>query len=93
MKKEIKETLRETNPGLHALYVRWAIKHLLSIRKCINELSSHSNCNMMDSISALYKEYNKLTKNNAAYEEAHEIITVDIVSFIKEEYTTIDTNL
>lgn len=61
---------RETNPGLHKLYVEWAITHLVAIKKALKSFYKFSNCNMNGPIEALEKARDKLIEENAAYAEA-----------------------
>lgn len=65
---------RETNPGLHLLYVKWAVVHLTMIRRSMDYLSTASNCNMFPSVAALGTEYEKLVRENPAYADAEEIL-------------------
>ena len=65
---------RKTNPGLHLLYVKTAVKHLVAIDDMLLKLNDFSNGNMMGAIEALDNERAKLVKTNAAYADADEII-------------------
>ena len=67
---------RKTNPGLHLLYVKWAVQHLRAIDLAIQSLGRFSNLNLIDSLSALQIERAKLVEGNAAYTEAHAILYV-----------------
>lgn len=58
----------------HELYVKWAIPHLLAMRKAIDVFDGFSNMNMLPIAAALYKEYEILIKTNPAYAEANEIL-------------------
>jgi hypothetical protein len=74
LKKDPKEGSRKTNPGLHALYVGWAVKHLAVIEECTLKISNLANLNMNDILIAIYKEKEKLIKINPAYMDAMEIL-------------------
>jgi hypothetical protein len=67
---KFKDDQRKKNPGLHLLYVEWAIAHLKALDDCISKLEAFSNLNMLDSIVALGKERAKLVRDNAAYFDA-----------------------
>lgn len=71
---KIKTDVSKENPGLHLLYVKWGVSHLLLVDECIRKLSSTSNLNMMDFTSALLEERGRLVENNAAYRDADDII-------------------
>lgn len=68
------EDYRKSNPGLHMLYTKWAIPHLVEIDKAIHKFDSFSNLNMLGVTIALFKEREKLVKENAAYAEADAIL-------------------
>jgi len=72
---EFEQDHRKSNPGLHLLYVKWAIQHLTTINVSIEKISKYSNLNMFDILNAMWKEREKLIKNNAAYADAQEIIS------------------
>lgn len=65
---------RITNKGLHHLYMLSAIKHLLVIDRCLQDLHRQCNTNMTGACLALYKERARLLKENAAYAEAQEFL-------------------
>jgi hypothetical protein len=69
-KSQFKRDERKTNPSLHLLYVEWALQHLTMIERCLDDLNSFSNLNMMDVAFALVKARDKLIKENAAYADA-----------------------
>jgi hypothetical protein len=69
------EDRRTDNPGLHLLYVKWAIMHLRSIDNALKDLERHSNLNLLDIMQAMHVERQKLVDTNAAYADAQEIIT------------------
>ena len=71
MKKE-----HTSNPGLHALYTRAAVEHLLLIDDMIKQLCSCSNTNLWDVVNSLELERTKLVNANQAYADAQEIIDV-----------------
>ena len=66
------ESYRDSDPGLHYLYVRSAIKHLIAIDQVIQRLWDFSNMNLLDSCDALMKERKHLLDTKAAYAEADE---------------------
>lgn len=68
------EDYRESNPKLHMLYTKWAIPHLVEIDKALRKFDSFSNLNMLGVTIALFKEREKLVKENAAYAEADAIL-------------------
>lgn len=76
MKKVFEDDFRKSNPGLHLLYVKHAIKHLRYINKCIKKFNGFSNTNMLPILEALTAEKDKLIANNAAYADANEIILI-----------------
>lgn len=65
---------RQTNPGLHMLYTKTAVVHLVEIDKAIRTFGNFANLNMLDIQSALFTERKKLVTENAAYAEADEIL-------------------
>lgn len=67
---------RKTNPGLHRLYVEWAVKHLAVFEKAIQAFSTQSNLNALDGPAALFTERDKLIQTNAAYAEADKLIKI-----------------
>lgn len=69
-----KEDYSEKNPGLHLLYVKWAVKHLYEVNKMIIRLDQFHNVNMVDFVLAIIKEKEKIIKSNKAYFDANEII-------------------
>lgn len=72
MKK--KETYADSNPGLHLLYVTWAVEHLAQIEECQKLLGRFSNGNLLNIQSAMDRERLKLIQNNEAYAKAQEIL-------------------
>ena len=73
MEQKVKKA-RESNPGLHMLYVKNACTHILAINKAIADLGAFSNLNLMDSQVALVNERDKLIKTYPAYYEADELL-------------------
>ena len=65
----------EENPGLFLLYVQWGVGHLRCIDDCIARLGSHSNLNLLDAISALQIERQKLVEGQDVYKVADAILT------------------
>lgn len=84
MSQTFKYDQRTINPGLHLLYTRWAVEHLLLIEKA-KKLLSISNINLIDIQDAMDREKNKLIAENAAYAEAQDIL--EIVKRITKEET------
>ena len=74
-KSEFKEDRSVSNPQAHLLYVKWAVKHLVTIDDCIRKISNFSNLNMLEILRVMWEERNKLVRENAAYADAQEIIT------------------
>lgn len=66
--------VRQSNPGLHLLYVKWAVKHLTMLDRMLHELGSCSNINMNDAFRALFNQRRYLVENNPAYGDAHEML-------------------
>ncbi len=69
-----KSDFRKENPGLHRLYFKWAITHLITVNKFIKALNDFSNCNTLEIASAVVKAKEKLIEEDAAYFEANEIL-------------------
>jgi len=67
---------RKTNPGLHRLYVEWAVRHIALFDRVIEAFGDQSNLNMMDVTIAVMAERAKLIKTNAAYAEAEKLINI-----------------
>lgn len=72
--KTFEKDYRESNPGLHMLYTKWAIKHLVVIDEFYQKISNFSNLNMMDLLETIKNERAKLILTNAAYADADEIL-------------------
>ncbi len=62
--------LSTTNPGLHNLYVGWAMMHLDTINDTIEELDNYSNTSLFGVTNAMRAERAKLIKGDAAYRDA-----------------------
>jgi len=67
---------RKTNPGLHRLYVEWAVRHIALFDRVIEAFGGEANLNMMDVTIAVMNERAKLIKTNAAYAEAEKLINI-----------------
>jgi len=67
---------RKTNPGLHRLYVEWAVRHMALFDQVISAFGSEANLNMLDATWAVINERAKLIKTNAAYAEAEKLINI-----------------
>lgn len=65
---------RCSNPGLHMLYVKSAVKHLAILDRMIAELYGQSNLNLTDAICGLQEAREKLLRTNPAYIDAQEVI-------------------
>jgi hypothetical protein len=63
-----------SNPKLHTLFVKVAVKHLVVIDKCIDNLLQFSSIHMLGFVEAINHERNVLTRDNAAYADASEIL-------------------
>jgi glutathionyl-hydroquinone reductase len=70
---EAPDGFRNSNPKLHALYVKWACTHLTVIDRQIKELQDFANINMLDVAVALEAARMKLVRENPAYKDADEI--------------------
>lgn len=68
------EDWRKTNPGLHLLYVKTAVRHLRLIDNQLSELHMESNLNLTDMIEAMQHQRMVLVFSNAAYWDAAEIL-------------------
>jgi hypothetical protein len=87
-KRVFKEDWQQKNPGLHLLYLKWAVKHLRAVDKIMKTLSDFSNGNLMSMQGAVYLERKKLVDTNAAYADAHEIlVSLGLCQDYKEEET------
>lgn len=65
---------RKINPGLHMLYTKLAVPHLVEIDKAIRTFNNFNNLNMLGMLDALFTERKKLVTENAAYAEADDIL-------------------
>jgi hypothetical protein len=74
MSQAFKEDHRDSNPGLHLLYVKWAVGHLTLIDGIEKLLFEQSNLNLLDLQIAVSNEREKLVKENAAYADASEVL-------------------
>jgi hypothetical protein len=64
----------QSNPGLHLLYVKWAIEHLHRVLKDIDFYLKKSNWNWNQTGFALIEDYKRIVKEDKAYEDAHEVL-------------------
>ena len=71
---EFEDDHRVDNPGLHMLYTKWACRHILIIDDSIKRLIAGSGGGVDGPVEALRKERAKLIANNAAYNDAHDIL-------------------
>jgi hypothetical protein len=65
---------RKSNPRLHMLYVKWAVRHLAIIDRILDEVWGLGNLNMTDVAVAVQTERKKLVESNPAYLDADLII-------------------
>jgi hypothetical protein len=72
--QKFKEDRRAENPGLHLLYTKGAIIHLTAIDEAIEKFQNFSNLNMDDITVAMRNERLKLVTQNAAYNEAQQML-------------------
>jgi uncharacterized 2Fe-2S/4Fe-4S cluster protein (DUF4445 family) len=72
--KKFEHDVREENPGLHLLYVKTAVKHLTLIDRMLQVVEDQANLNMLDLLTAMAAERQKLLDTNAAYADAQEIL-------------------
>lgn len=63
-----------TNPGLHALYVKWAVQTLVITKEALDTLEARSNWQALKLSSALRAEMISLIETEAAYRDAAAII-------------------
>jgi hypothetical protein len=74
VKPEFEDDHRKDNPGLHILYIKWACQHITIIDDCIKKLIRGSGGGVDGPVNSLRKERAKLIKENAAYNDAHDIM-------------------
>jgi hypothetical protein len=74
--KPFKVDYRQSNPGLHMLYVKTAVDHLALIDRQMAELSGRANGNLLDMVEAMEKQREKLVTENAAYFDAAHILEI-----------------
>ncbi len=60
----------QSNPGLHELYVGWAMHHLTIINTFLTELEAFSNGSLMDMGLSVAEERRKLIMEDTAYRDA-----------------------
>jgi hypothetical protein len=72
--KKFKNDYRQSNPGLHLLYVKWAVAHLAAADRMIRELYGFANLNAREMGVALEDAYARLVATDAAYADADEIV-------------------
>lgn len=71
--QKVKQARRE-NPGLHALYVRKAVQHILALNTCVDLLGKFSNIHLLDAQMGLNQARDHLIDHVAAYADANEIL-------------------
>lgn len=76
MDKETTEDYSKSNPALHMLYFKRALEHLTEMHKMRKKLLDFANTNLIDAASALQDSAIKLCKENKAYEEADETLSI-----------------
>lgn len=76
---------REENPGLHLLYVKWAIKHLSMVHRMIKELMGESSLNTYDAAMALQDWMDKTVRTDAAYADANEMLLSVVPAPVEDE--------
>jgi hypothetical protein len=62
------------NAGLHLLYVKFAISGLLAIDAAIRRIDSEAKTSHSGILCAMFKERNRLLREDAAYAEANEFL-------------------
>lgn len=72
--KKYREDHRESNPGLHLLYVKWACRNLQAIDNCVQVLNRLHQTPLNSIICKMLDERSKLVNEDAAYAEADEIL-------------------
>ena len=65
----------KSNPGLHLLYVKWAVMHLTAIDEMLAKLSNFSNANMHGPYAMLLDARTMLVNTNLAYADAADMLT------------------
>lgn len=73
---KFKSDFRKTNPALHLLYVKWAVANLVAIDRAIKKLEKLACFSLYGSIAALFKERDRLVKEDAAHADAFEILQI-----------------
>jgi hypothetical protein len=68
------EDYRKTNPDLHQLYTKWAVRNLAIIDQAIHRLCDIAQVTMVDMVTAMQAERQKLIDNHASYADADEIL-------------------
>lgn len=71
---QFKEDHRETNPSLHMLYTKWAVRHLTLIDQILEAIASEANGNLLPLYASVEKQRKRLVTRNAAYHDAQEIL-------------------
>jgi hypothetical protein len=79
--RKFKYDWREINPKLHLLYVKNAVEHLSIANAAVKKLLACSNIHSTAIAVAMLKEISKLTRDNAAWADAEEIISSTKVRF------------
>lgn len=86
-----KSDFSASNPGLHSLYVNWAMEHLEVINRFMEELDGFSNLNLLDLQSTLRQKRGDLLLHNAAYRDAMIRILAGLGPIEKKKPSNTDT--
>ena len=65
---------RESNPGLHRLYVEYAVGDLATINKAIKMLDARAHTSLSGVMCAIFAERDKLIAEDAAFAEAARLL-------------------
>lgn len=65
---------RESNPGLHALYVKWAVQTLTDVQTALEALESRSQWTSSRLALALRTEMQAIISEDAAFHDAAAIL-------------------
>lgn len=67
------------------LYVRWAVRHILVVNRCLSLLYAENNINMLEVCGALEAERNRLIDSSPEFAEADNLLD-EIQPFLKKRY-------
>lgn len=67
---------RKSNPGLHRLYVEYAVDDLATINKALKMLDARGHTCLSGPMCALFAERDKLIAEDAAFAEASKLLRI-----------------